>query len=124
MMGGSHATACVDETLKYFDSVMLGEAEDLWENVISDLEKKELKRIYKAENRPDLKKLVIPRFDLLDYNKYEIPPFAKTPCIPLQTTRGCPNSCDFCSVTAFLGHRIRKKPVENVIREIESLQSL
>ena len=49
-----------------------------------------------------------------------IPPFAHTPLFPIQTTRGCPHNCDFCSVTRFLGHEIRKKPVAHVIREIEA----
>jgi radical SAM superfamily enzyme YgiQ (UPF0313 family) len=100
---------------------VVGEAEGLWETVISDVRHASLKRIYRSPEKPDLTKLVIPRYDLLDYGKYVVPPFARTPMLPIQTTRGCPYRCDFCSVTEFWGPRIRTKPVENVIREIEAL---
>ncbi|MFH1878283.1 MAG: radical SAM protein [Candidatus Omnitrophota bacterium] len=123
IMGGIHVSACPDEALKYCDCVVVGEAEDLWEDVIRDAEHNRLKNRYEAKARPDLSKLVIPRFDLLDFDNYVIPPFAKTPLIPVQATRGCPHYCDFCSVTPLLGHSIRKKPIAHVIKEIESIKA-
>jgi len=122
ILGGIHAAFCSDEALTHFDSVMIGEAEDLWEEVLRDARDGRLKKIYSSPRRPDLSRLVIPRFDLLDYSRYLIPPFARTPCLPLQTTRGCPNTCGFCSVHPFLGNEIRKKPVAHVVREIEALK--
>ena len=122
IMGGSHATACVEEALRYFDSVLVGEAEDIWEQVLSDVRDNRLQRIYKSLERPDLSRMVIPRFDLVDFSRHEVPPFAKTPLIPIQATRGCPNQCDFCSVTPFLGHKIRTKPIANVMKEIETIK--
>jgi radical SAM superfamily enzyme YgiQ (UPF0313 family) len=122
ILGGIHAFACPEEALKHFDSVVIGEADDLWPQIIADAHAGQLKRIYKPETQPSLDKLVIPRFDLLNYNQYMIPPFARTPLIPIQTTRGCPHGCDFCSVSQFWGHHIRTKPVQHVIREIEVVQ--
>ncbi len=122
IIGGIHATACPEEALQHFDSVLVGEAEDIWEQVLNDVKFGNVKRIYKAPERPDLSRLAIPRFDLLDFNNYIIPPFAKTPLIPIQSTRGCPYACDFCSVTPFLGNKIRKKPVTHVIKEIETIR--
>lgn len=119
IMGGTHATACPDEALRHFDSVLVGEAENLWEEVLGDVRGNRLKSVYKADTKPDLDRLVIPRYDLLDFKKYVIPPFARTPLIPIQATRGCPHYCDFCSVSSFWGRELRKKPVANVVREIE-----
>lgn len=119
IMGGIHASACPEEALGHFDSVLIGEAEGLWDKVLSDVAAGGLQRIYQAEVRPGLSVPVVPRYDLLDYSDYVIPPFARTPLIPIQATRGCPHACDFCSVSEFWGHQVRKKPVANVVREIE-----
>jgi len=122
IMGGIHASACPEEALGHVDAVLVGEAEDLWEDVLRDVKGGHLKRVYKAETKPDLSRLAVPRFDLVDFDHYVIPPLARTPLIPLQTTRGCPHDCDFCSVTRFWGHRIRNKPVEHVLKEVEAIQ--
>lgn len=119
-LGGVHPSACPEEALKHAGAVVVGEAENVWEQVLSDARAGTLAGIYKANERPDLSRLVVPRFDLVNYGNYVIPPFARTPLLPLQTARGCPNDCEFCSVTGFLGRKMRTKPVANVMREIES----
>lgn len=119
VLGGIHASLCTDEARQHADSIVVGEAEDIWKEVVGDAHEGQLKPFYQAEQKPDLSQLVIPRFDLLDYSHYVIPPFARTPLLPIQTTRGCPYDCDFCSVVTYLGRKMRKKPVAHVIREIE-----
>lgn len=121
IMGGIHAEACTEEALGHFDAVLVGEAEDIWPEILADVTRGQLKRIYQTSVKPDLQTLAIPRYDLLDYRKYVVPPFARTPLIPIQATRGCPHRCDFCSVSRFWGNRIRTKPVGHVVREIEAL---
>jgi len=122
ILGGIHASMCSDEALEHFDAIVIGEAEDIWETVVADAKAGNLKRVYEASAKPDLARSCVPRFDLLDFRQYVIPPFARTPLIPIQTSRGCPNRCEFCSVAAFLGNRIRRKPVANVMREIEAVR--
>lgn len=122
IMGGIHASMCPQEVLEHCDSVVIGEVEEIWEQILNDVKSNNLKTMYQAQQRPNLSRLVIPRFDLLNFKNYLIPTFAKTPLIPIQTSRGCPNQCDFCAVTTFLGHQIRKKPIAHVIREIETIK--
>ncbi|MDY6932671.1 MAG: radical SAM protein [Spirochaetota bacterium] len=121
VMGGIHATALPQEALQHVDSVVVGEAENLWEKVVRDFQKNnKLNSIYKNDVFPDLKKLVIPRFDLNNSDKCLKAPFAKTPAMPIFTTRGCPFSCSYCSVTKFFGGKYRTKPIDNVLREIDA----
>ncbi|MGA1825532.1 MAG: B12-binding domain-containing radical SAM protein [bacterium] len=121
IMGGIHASFCMEEALRHVDSVLVGEAENLWQRVIEDIKNRDLKRVYKASQNPDLSRSAIPRYDLLDFKNYVIPPFSKTPQIAVQTARGCPHCCDFCSVHPFLGRTIRKKNIRHVVREIEAI---
>ncbi len=121
VMGGVHATALPGEALKHVDSVVIGEAENLWEKVVRDVRKKKLERTYKASSLPDMKKLVLPRFDLIDSKKFMKAPFSEKPSIlPMATTRGCPFGCNYCSVTKFYGGSFRTKPIDNVLTEIEA----
>lgn len=124
VMGGMHVSALPHEALQYADSVVIGEAEDIWPKLVRDFEKtRKLEPIYKAESPPDLQKLVIPRYDLLNLDHYVRPPFSEMPVINTFTTRGCPFNCSFCSVTKFFGCKYRLKPIKNVIKEIEAYAS-
>lgn len=121
IIGGVHATMCPDEAQKHFDAVAIGEAENIWEDILRDAEKKKLKKRYQSKDFVDLSNPAIPRYSVLNYKNYVIPPFAKTPILPVQATRGCPNKCHFCLTHKFMGRKIRKKPVASVIKEIESI---
>ena len=120
ILGGIHPTACSEEAKKHADAVVLGEAETVWRKLLDDFQKGELAPFYKAATFPDLKGLPLPRFSLLDLNKYETFAYSKKPLIPIQTARGCPHGCDFCSVTAFFGRGVRYRPIDEVITEVKS----
>lgn len=124
IMGGIHVSAMPHEAKKHADSILIGEAEDLWELIIDDFRNGRLKEEYKSETYTDLKKLVIPRYELLKLNRYRSSTGTNIPRLPIQTSRGCPFNCKFCSVTKFWGPKIRTKPLENIEKELLHIKSL
>lgn len=112
VLGGIHPTTLPNEAILHADCVVLGEAEDVWENLIKDFKKGKMKKFYKSINKPDLKNRPIPRRDLLKDNQY----FLNV----IQTNRGCPFNCEFCSVTKFLGNKVRCRDISQIIEEIKS----
>ena len=117
VMGGIHATVCPGEVKQHVDSVVIGEAEDIWPRLLDDLSKRgRLEEFYRAEAFPDLHKSRSPRYDLVKNRNYIYS--------YLQTTRGCPYNCEFCSVTTTSGHVVRKKSPEQVIAEVDALLQL
>ena len=112
VMGGIHATMCCQEALQHVDSVVTGEAESVWATVLDDLRRGRLGRIYDGKHA-DMAGVPPARHDLLN----EGYAFGS-----IQTTRGCPLNCTFCSVSAFNGRRYRRRPVDHVIQELRSVQ--
>src|SRR5512143_4049724 len=112
VMGGFHPTWLPDEALSHADAVVVGEAERVWGELLSDAEAGSLKRIYKTDGRPAPEEVPIARRELLDGRGYFFTNI-------LQTTRGCPFDCKFCSVTAFYGGTYRFRPVEEIEKEIQ-----
>jgi radical SAM superfamily enzyme YgiQ (UPF0313 family) len=111
IMGGIHASLCSEEAAKYVNSVVVGEAEGIWSQVIADFLCKNLKKIY-ISKKTDMAAIPIPRHDL--FNKSYM--FGA-----IQTARGCPMDCDFCSVTSFNGHTYRQRPIKDVLDELETI---
>ena len=112
VMGGIHATMCLDEATERVDSVVTGEAESVWVQVLEDARQGRLKSRYDG-GFADMKDIPAARHDLL-------PPAYAFGAV--QTTRGCPLNCGFCSVTTFNGARYRQRPIENVVREFQSIR--
>lgn len=114
VMGGLHASSLPQETKQYVDAVVIGEAECVWEDLLHDFQNGQLKPFYKSNHFCSLKAQPLPRLDLLKKKRY-----CTINCV--QATRGCPFSCDFCSVAQFFGNTYRYRPVDEVIEEIKSL---
>ena len=113
ILGGIHASMLPDEALKFVDSVLIGEAENIWETIIHDFENNALAPLYRGPV-VDLAALdVIPRRDLLHANY-----FWQT----IQTSRGCPLNCNFCSVSRYLGRQYRQRKAEDVLIELQEMQ--
>lgn len=118
IMGGMHPTVRPDEAEQYADSIVIGEVENLWEQILEDCEKNSLRDFYQDSAFPDLKQPVMPRWDHMNMSIYSKLFETKFPIIPLFTTRGCPFGCKFCSVTRYYGKHYRFKPIAHVIQEI------
>ncbi len=111
IIGGIHASMLPEEAEKYVDVVVTGEAESVWDALIADFIDGKLKKRYRGELLP-MKDTPLPRRDLFH------PAYTYA---NIQTTRGCPMSCDFCSVHTFNGSRYRQRPVEDVLDELETI---
>ncbi|MFW6115147.1 MAG: B12-binding domain-containing radical SAM protein [Thermodesulfobacteriota bacterium] len=116
VMGGIHASTLHEEALEHCDSVVVGEAEGAWQRVIRDFQNGHLKKLYQNDQLVSLADLPKPRRDLLNPEDY-------VTINTVQTTRGCPHNCSFCSVTRFNGRTYRFRPIHEVVEEIESLPS-
>ncbi len=112
VMGGIHATMCVDEVMERVDSVVTGEAESVWAPILEDALRGKLKRRYDG-GLAEIKDVSAARHDLLSRG-YAFG--------AIQTTRGCPLNCSFCSVTAFNGAKYRHRPIADVVREFELIR--
>jgi radical SAM superfamily enzyme YgiQ (UPF0313 family) len=116
VMGGVHVSTLPEEALEHCDAVVVGEAEGVWQRLIKDFSQGRLKEIYENDGLASLEDLPLPRRDLLRPDDY-------VTINTVQTTRGCPHNCSFCSVTRFNGRTYRFRPIPEVIREMESLPS-
>lgn len=116
VMGGIHVSILPEEAIEHCDSVVVGEAEEIWERVVRDAQKKNLQKFYRAEQFPDLTNSPIPRWDLLKNDKYLYS--------IMQTGRGCPYDCEFCLAKVFNGRKHRHKNIEQVVEEIKILQGI
>ena len=114
VLGGIHVSMCPEEARQHADSVVVGEAEKIWPILIEDFRRGEMKPMYVEKDLSNLEGLPIPRRDLLKPGAYWT-----TSCV--QTSRGCPFACDFCTVTIFGGNQFRLRPVEEVIEEVRQL---
>jgi radical SAM superfamily enzyme YgiQ (UPF0313 family) len=114
VLGGIHPSVLPEEAGHHADTKVIGEAEGVWPALIEDFRENKLKTVYQHSERPALVGLPLPRRDLFARHGYQ---FRNT----LSTTRGCPYSCAFCTVTSFFGHTYRNRPVAEIRREIESL---
>jgi radical SAM superfamily enzyme YgiQ (UPF0313 family) len=112
VMGGIHATMCLDEVMERVDSVVTGEAEGIWPQVLEDARNGRLKRLYEG-GLADMHNVPLARHDLLS-SGYAFG--------AIQTTRGCPLNCSFCSVTTFNGARYRQRPIADVVREFKLIR--
>ncbi|MBW2525811.1 MAG: B12-binding domain-containing radical SAM protein [Deltaproteobacteria bacterium] len=116
VLGGIHPTALPEEAAAHADSVVVGEADTVWREVIGDFQRGELRPIYRPP-LPDLADMPMARRDLFKSIKY-------IPYQVVQTMRGCPYPCEFCSVSTQSGKTFRHRPVDHVIAELEQLDRM
>jgi len=118
VMGGLHVSSVPEEAHEHCTSVVIGEGEPVWPELLNDFQRGALKPFYRHEPHGDfdLSDAPMPRFDLLDPEKYNR--------ITVQTSRGCPHKCNFCASSILLTPKYKLKPVEKVIAEIRAIKAI
>ncbi len=116
VLGGIHATACPDEAAHHADAVVVGEAEPAWPEVLADVRRGALRPVYRPP-LPTLAGLPPARRDLFRSRRY-------LPFEVVQTMRGCPYPCEFCSVSTANGTTMRFRPADEVLAELGTLGRL
>ena len=114
-MGGLHVSVLPDEAVAHADYVVTGEGERCWPAVILAAQESQGPRVFRGEDFPPVKidELPVPRYELLGsgpYNRFTV-----------QTSRGCPWRCEFCASTVMLGQKYRKRPIEQVLRDVHAI---
>lgn len=149
VMGGPHVTECPDEALgrsggkRYADSVALGEADDYWADIVEDAANGTLKETYRPKSdekggdvKPSLDKYPHIPWETLDLDQFSLVPnflrgflskmgegWGSFHVVPMETGRGCPYGCEFCTVTGFFGDSIRFRSNESVVEELLRLKA-
>jgi radical SAM superfamily enzyme YgiQ (UPF0313 family) len=117
ILGGLHVTAMPNEALGHADSIVIGEGEPSWPMLLDDLRRGRLERVYDSRGqRFDLAESPMPRFDMLDAERYSR--------VTVQTQRGCPFKCEFCAASILISPTYKLKPVEKVVAEIRYIKQL
>jgi radical SAM superfamily enzyme YgiQ (UPF0313 family) len=114
VVGGIHATVLPEEVKNYADSVVIGEAEYLWPDIIHDVQKGRIKPFYRSKEPIDMKHSPIPKYELFTPGNY--------PIVSVQTSRGCPHDCNFCVASKVYGQKYRVKDIEQVLEEVACIR--
>ena len=114
VLGGMHPTLYPEDAINHADTILIGQAEEVWPEIIEDVKKKKLKTKYYFKEGITPGKIEFPPRHLLNTKDYAT-------INAVQATRGCPNKCDFCSVTAFHNYQQYKRPIGEVIHEVENI---
>jgi len=114
VMGGFHATLCPDEVSRYAEAVVVGEAEDVWAEVVDDFRHRTPKRLYRAPRRPSLDRSV-PDRSIFQGKRY-------LPLALLESGRGCSHVCDFCVIQKVYSRTRTLHPVDHVVEQVRALK--
>jgi radical SAM superfamily enzyme YgiQ (UPF0313 family) len=149
VMGGPHVTEEADEALgrnggpRHADAVALGEADETWPRIVEDAARGQLKEIYAPvdafgqERKPSLQEYPTIAWDKINLKQFNLVPkmaarslsrigdgWGTFRIIPMESGRGCPYGCEFCTVTGFFGDSIRFRTNESVVKELLLLKSV
>jgi radical SAM superfamily enzyme YgiQ (UPF0313 family) len=114
--GGIHISAVPDEVVDHFDSICIGMAERVWASILDDAQKNALKKIYRDSNNFCGSEIVSPAYHAIDKNQYLFTNI-------VSTSRGCPFKCDFCYNSCENSIKHVKRPIDAVIKDIESINN-
>ena len=115
VLGGLHPSLMPDESLKYADSVIIGDADNSWPQLLIDFKKNKLKRTYVSNQENELR-LPTPKWEIFKGMGYINTNF-------VEATRGCSHNCKFCSTLPFYNHKHRTRPIKDIIMDIKKVES-
>jgi len=115
VLGGIHPKVAQNEAIQHANALVLGEAEGIWTQLLEDFRNGSLKTFYRSDMFPSLENSPPPRREIFQRNKYDTINL-------VQTSRGCPYACHFCSVSTLYGEGVRLRSVDDVIAEIKTLK--
>jgi radical SAM superfamily enzyme YgiQ (UPF0313 family) len=114
--GGYHATLYTSEVVQHFDAVVVGDAEGAWPNALRDIAAGSLRKVYRCVSPEPELHTPVPRRDLLaSHAKHYVTLHA------VQTGRGCPHGCRYCSITTFHQRKHRQRPLADVMAELRDI---
>ena len=116
VVGGPYASLCPEELHDHCDVVFADEAEETWTRFLEDFEAGCWKSEYRPTEKPDMTLSPMPRFDLLEVDRYH--------ALTIQFARGCPFNCEFCDIIVVYGRRPRAKSVAQLMNEIRECHRL
>ena len=116
VMGGPHTFFHSQEAAEHCDAVGIGEGEEIWPQMLNDAAEGRLQKVYYAGNFSNLEGLPFPRYDLVKMTSSK---FTRT--YSVQSSRGCPFKCDFCSERFYIGERYRYRPAEEIVEEVRRI---
>ena len=117
IMGGPHTFFHSEEAAAHCDAVGIGEGEDIWAQMLEDAANGTLKKIYRSQRQHPLEGLSVPRYDLLNMKEYG----GRFRTYSVQSSRGCPFKCEFCSERFYIGDRYRYRPTDEIVEEIKAV---
>jgi radical SAM superfamily enzyme YgiQ (UPF0313 family) len=115
VLGGYLPSMLPERVQGLFDAVVVGEGDEIWPRIVEDAAGGRLRPCYRPERPVDLARLPVPRYDLIKRDRLVV--------YPVQATRGCPFTCEYCCITAVHRGAYRKRPVEGVLRDLEAAPS-
>ena len=116
MIGGPYASSEPKVLLPLADHVVVGEPDEIFQQIATDLEAGSARRLYRVTEKPDVSRTPVPRFDLLALKKYS--------SMSVQFSRGCPFTCEFCDIITLYGRRPRTKSPAQLTGELDALLQL
>ena len=117
VLGGYLATLSPEGLTDHFDAICIGDGDQVWPQMLADIERDQLKTIYRADHQVTLDLTPVPRYDLLAEKSLLL---SMRTSYPVQATRGCPHGCSYCCITNFYQRTYRYRPIEHVIRDIKA----
>ena len=115
ILGGYLPSMLPDRVEGLFDAIVVGEGDEVWPELLSDIERNRLRSVYRPVKPVDLSNLPVPRYDLILKDRIVVH--------PVQATRGCPYTCQYCSIASVFQGAYRKHPIDHILRDIEATKS-